>query len=83
MNKNRTKPSNKNKITDLGMTIEQAIRRNDFHQCYQLLGKYYTADTFHTAPPVLLGQCLSCGEMTWDESNDEDFGKCSKCGFSG
>ena len=74
---------NKKKIKDLGMTFEQAVLRHDFFQCYQLLGKYYTADTFHTAPPVLLGQCPSCGEFTWEESIEEDIGKCNKCNFSG
>ena len=65
------------------MTLEQAILRKDFFQCYQLLGKYYTADTFHTAPPILLGQCPSCGEFTWEEDAEADIGECAKCGFSG
>ena len=71
------------KTKDLGMTLEQAILRKDFGQCYQLLGKYYTADTFYTAPPILLGQCPSCGEFTWEEAAEADIGECTKCGFSG
>lgn len=73
---------NKKQVEDFGMTYEQAILRDDFLECYQFLGKYYTADAFHTVPPVLEGQCPVCGEFTWKELAD-DLGECDKCGFSG
>lgn len=72
-----------NKTKDLGMTFEEASLRPDFFECYLLLGKYYTDATFDTAPPVLIGQCPICGEFTWDEREDADFGECSACGFAG
>ena len=74
--------SEEKKVKDLGMTFEEAVLRKDFFQCYQFLGKYYTDDTFHTAPPVLLGQCPSCGEFTWEELT-ENIGTCSQCNFTG
>lgn len=72
----------KTKIKDLGMTHEEAIRKGVLFQCYQVLGKYYTAETFNTAPAVQLGQCPSCGEFAWEELTD-NVGQCSECNFSG
>ena len=73
----------KTNVKDLGMTFEEAVLRPDFFACYQLLGKYYTSETFHTAPPVLLGQCPSCGEFSWDEHPEANIGKCDHCNFVG
>jgi hypothetical protein len=70
-------------VKDLGMTAQEAIQKGILGQCYHVLGKYYTSETFHTAPPVQFGQCPSCAEFTWDEHPTEDFGSCSSCGFSG
>ncbi len=68
---------------DLGMTLDEAMRRGVLFRSYQILGKYYTAEIADTAPAVKLGQCPQCGEFTWDEEEDKDFGNCSSCEFSG
>ncbi|MCE5295109.1 MAG: hypothetical protein LLF94_10930 [Chlamydiales bacterium] len=68
---------------DLGMTLEEAIKRPDFLKCYQFLGKFYTEKTFDTAPAVQLGQCPICGDFTWEEMDDKDWGQCSSCNFAG
>lgn len=74
----------KKKIKDLGMSFEEALQRPDFVQCYEFLGKYYTSETFYSAPPVILGQCPACGEFTWENLNgDVTKGQCKKCNFSG
>lgn len=72
----------KTKIKDLGMTYEEAMRKGVLFQCYQILGKYYTAETSHTAPEAQPGQCPSCAEFAWKELTD-NVGQCSKCDFSG
>jgi hypothetical protein len=72
------------KKRDLGMTFEEASVRSDFFSCYQILGKFYTAKTAHTAPnKVQLGQCPVCAQFTWNEMETQDFGSCSSCGFFG
>jgi hypothetical protein len=68
---------NKKEVKDLGMSFEEAIVRDDFLQCYQYLGKFYTDETFDTAPPVLLGQC------PWEEEETASIGTCTNCNFTG
>lgn len=75
--------AHKTAVKDLGMTCEEAVSKSVYMQCYQILGKYYTAATAHTAPAVLLGQCPICGEFSWDEAEDADIGSCKECGFVG
>lgn len=68
---------------DLGMTFEEAIKRPDFFNCYEFLGKFYTNETFDTAPEVQIDQCPICGEFSWEEEETVDRGKCNECGFVG
>lgn len=76
-------PSKKAKVKDLGMTYEEALKKGVLFQCYQILGKHYTAQTEKTAPEVQVGQCPSCGDFSWEEEEDRDWGECSHCKFVG
>lgn len=76
MRQNGGKPT-----ADLGMTLDEAMRQGVLFRSYQILEKYYTAETANT-PVVKLGQCPQCGEFSWDEEEDRDFGHCSSCDFS-
>ncbi|HLG19835.1 MAG TPA: hypothetical protein VI895_08500 [Bdellovibrionota bacterium] len=67
---------------DLGVTFEEASRNGTLLHCYQILGKYYTVETAHTAPDVQTGQCPVCADFSWTERT-ENLGECDRCGFAG
>ena len=45
---------------ELGLTMEEAMAQGTLFQSYQILGKFYTDKTAHTAPDVQFGQCSEC-----------------------